>query len=158
MTTHSSTFAWKIPWTEKLRRLQSMGLQRVRHDWATSLHFQWWVYQGHYAKWNKRSLVGYSPWGHKELNMTEWLSIYTEGQILHVSVYIKKSKIVKLIGKVKWWLPGAGRRGKWRVVKQVWSFSYARWVSSRYLLYNLVPVVNTSYHTLKNLLRGSISC
>ena len=70
----------------------------------------------------------------------------------------KESKIVKLIGKVEWWMPGAGRRGKWRVVKQVWSFSYARWVSSRYLLYNLVPVVNTSYHTLKNLLRGSISC
>ena len=32
MTTHSSTFAWKIPWTEEHGRLQSMGLQRVRHD------------------------------------------------------------------------------------------------------------------------------
>ena len=32
MTTHSSTLAWKIPWMEKLGRLQSMGLQRVRHD------------------------------------------------------------------------------------------------------------------------------
>ena len=32
MTTHSSTLAWKIPWTEKPGRLQSMGLQRVRHD------------------------------------------------------------------------------------------------------------------------------
>ena len=39
MAIHSSTLAWKIPWTEEPDRLQSMGLQRVGHDWATSLHF-----------------------------------------------------------------------------------------------------------------------
>ena len=39
MATHSSTLAWKIPWTEEPGRLQSMGLLRVRHDWATSLSF-----------------------------------------------------------------------------------------------------------------------
>ena len=32
MATHSSTLAWKIPWTEEPGRLQSMGSQRVRHD------------------------------------------------------------------------------------------------------------------------------
>ena len=32
MATHSSTLAWKIPWMEECGRLQSMGLQRVRHD------------------------------------------------------------------------------------------------------------------------------
>ena len=32
MTTHSSTIAWKIPWTEEPGRLQSMGMQRVGHD------------------------------------------------------------------------------------------------------------------------------
>ena len=37
MAPHSNTLAWKIPWTEEPGRLQSMGLQRVRHDWATSL-------------------------------------------------------------------------------------------------------------------------
>ena len=31
MATHSSTLAWKIPWTEKPGRLQSMGLQRLGH-------------------------------------------------------------------------------------------------------------------------------
>ena len=31
--------AWKIPWTEKSGRLQSMGLQRVGHNWVTSLTF-----------------------------------------------------------------------------------------------------------------------
>ena len=30
--THSSILAWKIPWTEESGGLQSMGLQRVRHD------------------------------------------------------------------------------------------------------------------------------
>ena len=38
MAIHSSTIAWKIPWTEEPGRLQSMGSQRVGHDWATSLH------------------------------------------------------------------------------------------------------------------------
>ena len=32
MATHSSTLAWKIPWTEEPGRLQSMGSRRVRHD------------------------------------------------------------------------------------------------------------------------------
>ena len=32
MATHSSTLAWKIPWMEESGGLQSMGLQRVRHD------------------------------------------------------------------------------------------------------------------------------
>ena len=37
MAPHSSTLAWKILWTEEPGRLQSMMLQRVRHDWAISL-------------------------------------------------------------------------------------------------------------------------
>ena len=37
VATHSSIFAWRIPWTEEPDRLQSMGSQRVRHDSATSL-------------------------------------------------------------------------------------------------------------------------
>ena len=34
---YSSTLAWKIPWMEEHGRLQSMGSQRIGHDWATSL-------------------------------------------------------------------------------------------------------------------------
>ena len=36
MATHSSILAWRIPWTEEPGRLQSMGLQTIRHDWATN--------------------------------------------------------------------------------------------------------------------------
>ena len=37
MATHSSILTWKIPWTEEPGRLQSIGSQRVRHEWVTSL-------------------------------------------------------------------------------------------------------------------------
>ena len=37
MATHSSTFAWEVPWTEEPGGLQSTGSQRVRHDLATKL-------------------------------------------------------------------------------------------------------------------------
>ena len=37
MAIHCSTIAWKIPWTEEPGRLQSMGSQRVGHDYVTSL-------------------------------------------------------------------------------------------------------------------------
>ena len=39
MATHSSTLAWKIPWTEEPGRLQSMGSLRVRHDSRLHFHF-----------------------------------------------------------------------------------------------------------------------
>ena len=37
MAPHSSTLAWRSPWTEEPGRLQSMGSLRVRHNWETSL-------------------------------------------------------------------------------------------------------------------------
>ena len=47
MAIHSSTIAWKIPWTEEPGRLQSMGSQRVGHDGATfhSIRLQQYVNQ-----------------------------------------------------------------------------------------------------------------
>ena len=81
MAPHSSTFAQKIPWMEEPGRLQSMGSLRVRHDWATSLSlstFMHWrrkwhltpvVLPGESHGW--RSLVGCSPWGRTESDMTE---------------------------------------------------------------------------------------
>ena len=40
MATHASILAWEIPWTEEPSRLQSMGSQRVGHDWA-HMHTIW---------------------------------------------------------------------------------------------------------------------
>ena len=47
MAIHSSTLAWKIPWTEEPDRLQSMGSQRVGHDWVTSLSYNYKPYENH---------------------------------------------------------------------------------------------------------------
>ena len=41
MATHSNILAWRIPWRKEPGRLQSMGSQRVGHDWATSLSLSW---------------------------------------------------------------------------------------------------------------------
>ena len=43
MAIHSSTLAWKIPWTEEPDGLQSMGSQSVGRDRAASLPFTLWV-------------------------------------------------------------------------------------------------------------------
>ena len=81
MATNSSTLAWKIPWMEEPGRLQSMGLQRVGHDGATSLslfNFKHWR-----RKWQPtpvfvpgESQGQWSPvacrlWDRTELDMTE---------------------------------------------------------------------------------------
>ena len=81
MATHSSTIAWKIPWTEEPGGLWSMGLLRVGHDWVTSLllfTFMHWR-----RKWQptpvflpgesqrQRSLVGCRLWGRTESDTTE---------------------------------------------------------------------------------------
>ena len=44
MAPHSSTLAWKFPWTQEPGRLQSMGSLRVRHNWATSLSLSTFVH------------------------------------------------------------------------------------------------------------------
>ena len=75
MATHSSILAWKISWTEEPGGLQSMGSQRVGHDWATSLtHSQINCYENvctdfcmniklHFCEINLRSKISGLP-GH----------------------------------------------------------------------------------------------
>ena len=50
MAPHSSTLAWKIPWTEEPGGLQSVGSLRVGHDWATSLSLFTFMHWG--RKWH----------------------------------------------------------------------------------------------------------
>ena len=79
--THSSTLAWKIPWTEEPGGLQSMGSLRVGHDWATSLSL--FTFMHWRRKWQptpvflpgesqgRRGLVGCRLWGRTESDTTE---------------------------------------------------------------------------------------
>ena len=61
---HSSILAWEIPWTEEPGRLQSMGLQRVRHDGAHTerkeIQYEW-VAIPFYSRWNNRKQVYLRP-------------------------------------------------------------------------------------------------
>ena len=79
--THSSTLAWKIPWTEEPGRLQSMGSRRVGPDSATSLSL--FTFMHWRRKWQptpvflpgepqgRGSLVGCRLWGRTESDTTE---------------------------------------------------------------------------------------
>ena len=81
MATHSSTLAWKIPWTEEPGRLQSMGSLRVGHDWATSLSL--FTFRHWRRKWQptpvflpgesqgRGSPMGCRLWGPTESDTTE---------------------------------------------------------------------------------------
>ena len=73
MATHSSTLAWKIPWTEEPGRLHSMGSQRVKHNWSDlacthsiilNISLNW--------KWKSESEVAQSCW----LFVTLWNVAY----------------------------------------------------------------------------------
>ena len=73
MAPHSSTLAWKIPWTEEPGRLQSMGSLGVGHNWATFLSLS--TFMPWRRKWQptpvflpgesqgQGSLVGCHLWG-----------------------------------------------------------------------------------------------
>ena len=83
MAPHSSTLAWKIPWTDKPGGPQSMGSWRVGHNWATSFSLFTFMH------WRRKqqptpvflpgepqgrgSLVGCRLWGRSELATTEGL-------------------------------------------------------------------------------------
>ena len=81
MAPHSSTLAWKIPWTEEPGGLQSMGSLRVGHGWATSLSI--FTFMHWRRKWQptpvflpgesqgRGSLVGCRLWGRTESDTTE---------------------------------------------------------------------------------------
>ena len=81
MATHSSTLAWRIPWTEEPGGLQSMGSLGVRHNWATSLSL--FTFMHWRRKWQptpvflpgesqgRGILVGCHLWGHTEADTSE---------------------------------------------------------------------------------------
>ena len=81
MATHSSTLAWKIPWTEEPGRLQFMGSRRIKHGWGTSLSLFTSVHWR--RKWQptpvflpgesqgRGSMVGCRLWGLTESDTTE---------------------------------------------------------------------------------------
>ena len=110
MAPHSSTLAWKIPWTEEPGRLQSMGSLRVGNNWATSLSlftFMHWrrkwqptpvFLSGESQGWG--SLVGCRLWDRTELDTMKWLSSSSSigedrftGRLLGTSVHAVREEV-----------------------------------------------------------------
>ena len=81
MAPHSSTLAWKIPWTEEPGRLQSMEFRRVGHKWETS--FSLFTFMHWRKKWQptpvflpgesqgRWGLMGWHVWDRTESDTTE---------------------------------------------------------------------------------------
>ena len=74
MAPHSSTLAWQILWTEEPGRLQSMGLLRVVHDWATSLSLFTFM---HWRKWQPTPV--FLP-GESQGRGAWWAAVYGAAQ------------------------------------------------------------------------------
>ena len=102
MAPHSSTLAWKIPWTEEPGGLQSMGSWRVGQDWVTSLSL--FTFMHWRRKWQptpvflpgesqgRGSLVGCHLWGRAESDTTEATQqqqqkIYNTGSVWGVHLW-----------------------------------------------------------------------
>ena len=106
MATHSSILAWKNPWTEKPHRLQSMGSQRVRHDWVTSFSLSTHLKESTTGKhghrwqekeWRWKGIVGgetlrvHPLWQSRQLPQGAKILIFTLGNEASSSLaYIQK--------------------------------------------------------------------
>ena len=87
MSTHSSTLVWKIPWTEEPGRLQSMGLQRIGHDWVTffSLSFltHTVVHAGYANQIDNRQAYHALPLIYHEVNKPLFSGLFTYTRPFH---------------------------------------------------------------------------
>ena len=100
MAPHSSTLAWKIPWTEEPGGLQSMGSPRVGHDWAIFLSL--FTFMHWRRKWQptpvflpgesqgQGSLVGCRLWVAQSRTRLKWLSSSSRYMYVHTHTHTFK--------------------------------------------------------------------
>ena len=96
---HSSTLIWKIPWMEEPGRLQSMGLLRVRHDWATSLSLSF-IGEGNGNPLQHSCLGNPMAWG------PWWAAVFGVAESQH-DLVTKHAHICICCGM--WWLINLGK-------------------------------------------------
>ena len=120
MAPHSSTLAWKIPWTEEPGGLQSMGSLRIGHDWVTSLSLFTFMYRRRKwqptpvilpgeswdggAWWAAISAVTQSRTRLKRLSRSSSIGIWC-CIIAHLMLYYSTFDVV-LQGKARWIMKG----------------------------------------------------
>ena len=106
MATHSSTLAWRTPWTEEPGRLQSMGSLRVGHDWDTSLSL--FTFMHWRRKWQptpvflpgesqgQRSLLGCHLWGRTESDTTDATQQQQQQVNTHTQLRVKRNSCFQI--------------------------------------------------------------
>ena len=94
MATHSSILAWEITWTEGPGKLQSMGPQRVRHDWsdlACTLTCQVWGWEEGVLSSHEQHPSGFAP-SHGQL----------DGQVVYLCRWASEWPSLKQKWKTGW--------------------------------------------------------
>ena len=141
MANNSSILVWKIPWMEESGGLQSMGLQRVRHDWVTN------TFTFHTCKWAspvaQRERIHLqcrrcSPWGHEEADTTE------ETEHAHTLANVMTPGFCR-VWKVTYKSPGKKRSfcrvlRKWFIVGNKVVLPSSLWCYFQLSLYNHNPL------------------
>ena len=87
MATHSSTLAWRTPWTEESGGLQSIGLQRIEHDWSDLAHVYTYIYICMYIHIHICIYICIHRWTYIWIHMCVYIYIY-----IHKSFWGRKSK------------------------------------------------------------------
>ena len=128
MGTHSSILAWKIPWMEEPVRLQSMGLQRIGHDWVTSLRCYFWIWEEVWVSGRKHVLSGNILWRNLE-------ALPYSNSVWGFLVIVWASLVAQMviIYKIKGW------GGERRKADLIWidsnsALKYGRFILYQYLL------------------------
>ena len=138
MSSHSCTLAWKVPWMEEPSQLQSMGLQTVAHDWATSVaSLIAQLVKNQPGMWETGfdHLLGRSPgegkgyplqysvwiisWNRKDSDVTEWLSLSSIPQLWQtfgLPCWLRWWSICLLYGRPRFdsWVGKIPWRRKWQ--------------------------------------------
>ena len=89
IATQYSILACRIPWTEEPGGLQSMGSQRVRHDWMTNIHTHKHIWNGYNKDllYSPRNFIQYSimTYNGKDLKKNRHINIcVTESLVVHL--------------------------------------------------------------------------
>ena len=101
MAIHSSTLVWRIPWTEEPSGLQSMGLQRVRHDWsALAVSLEWFSGVCNYELGQTEVLIRFS---YKKLTFEQKSSVQNSSFIWFYLILILSKRLSTSISlAIKW--------------------------------------------------------
>ena len=146
MAIHSSTLAWKIPWTEEPGRLQSMGSQRVGHEWAAE-HTQLRINMGSsefcFCKfaWNLRIVFLFSPFPHyQHLSVTDSNNAFKITSLLEVNFnipFLMEKEMATHSSTLAWkirWMEKPGRLQSMESQSQtpLSNFTSSSWYSGKF--------------------------